>query len=178
MDFFSIPRAYAVAGNENPPAEIIRQIEEIAPMLEKMGWTLRTGGGKGTEASFEKHVEKKEVYLPWKKFNAHYSKNTRNLPEAENIIKRIMPNYDDLKQGVKPIFCRNAHTILGKDLSNPVKFLIAWTDDGCETKEKVGRSTGFSGIAISLACAMKLPIFNLRNATARERLEDYLRQNS
>ena len=64
--------------------------------------------------------------------------------------------------------------VLGSNLRDPVKFLVVWTPDGAETTDKVNaRTTGFTAQSIKIACASKIPVFNLHNQDALQRCKDY-----
>lgn len=171
-------KAYGVVANPDAPDNILSLIGAIATRLEAMGYTLRTAGGNGLEEAFEKTTETKEVYLPWRNFNNRQSKFTRNMPEANDVVRPFAPSFDTLKPAVQAIIASKAHTVLGKDLKSPIQFLITYTADGCETVGNKTAKTGFSGTSIAIASSMRIPVFNLKNADAVDRLKQYLSSQS
>lgn len=48
--------------------------------------------------------------------------------------------------------------------------VVCWTPDGCESQATRTKATGGTGLAIALADSMGIPVFNLRNAGALERV--------
>lgn len=171
---FQMYKAYGVVANPDAPEGIMSQIGSIATRLEAMGYTLRTAGGKGMEEAFEQVTENKEVHIPWRNFNERQSKFTRNAKEADDVVRPFAPGFDGLKPAVQAIIASKAHTVLGKDLKNPIRFLITYTQDGCENTANKTAKTGFSGTSIALASSLRIPVFNLKNSDALERLKQYL----
>ena len=77
----------------------------------------------------------------------------------------------------KLLHARNCHQILGAGLDDPVRFVIAWTPDGCESEEQRYRATGGTGQAIALASQQGVPVVNLANPRAIPRISDLLPQH-
>ena len=61
--------------------------------------------------------------------------------------------------------------ILGLELDCPTEFVVCWTPDGCESHLKRTSKTGGTGLAISLASKLGIPIYNLYNEDSKECLE-------
>lgn len=57
---------------------------------------------------------------------------------------------------------RNAYQVLGKNLKSPVKFVLCYTDDGCQTDAERTRKTGGTGQAITIADFNNIPVINLQ----------------
>lgn len=178
MDFFDVPKSFAIMGSKEHPPETLRLAEEVAEYLKSISGfkvIVRTGGNLGFEEIFEKVISEKEVFLPWKGFNGNRdSKYTRPSPKCSEIISKIILTFDKIKEGAKPIFMRIAHVILGKDLNARAECLITWSPDGAETKDKVNVKTGYASTAILLANAVKIPVFNLHNPDAFDRLKVFV----
>lgn len=183
---YSFYKAYAGTGNPDAPSEVLKQIAHIAKMLDEKEYTLRSGRGLGPDMAFENNSTRKEIYLPWYKFNVQDPSNTpvadentviynRVSKEALEAIKPFTPTFDNLKDSVKIILGRSVHLMLGKDMKSPVKFLVCWTQDGCESAKNRTSKTGYTGLAISIASAIKVPVFNLKNTDAMNRLSAYIR---
>lgn len=174
MSDFQLYKAYAGLSNPDTPEAIQVQMKKMAVYLEEQGYTLRTNGGKGGEEALEAAVKIKEIHLPWKKFNDHDSKFNKTTDSAKSVIRNFAPSFDTLKPAVQIIVASKAHVILGKDLQNPVKFLICWTQDGAETVEERNPRTGFIGVGIALAASLKIPVFNLQKPDALDRLKQFI----
>lgn len=178
MDFFDVPKSIAVMGSKEHPAEILRLAQEVAEYLKSVSGfkiIIRTGGNDGIEKVIADSLGNKEVFLPWKGFNNNReSKYTKPSPGCEDVIRKIILTFDNIKEGAKPIFLRIAHVILGKDLNARAECLITYSPDGAETKEKVNSKTGYASSSILLANAAKIPVFNLHNPDAFERIKDFI----
>lgn len=169
-------KAYIGIGNPDTPFTTQQQITQLAAKLEGLGYTLRTDGGQGGSEAFAKGAVTKEVIIPWKKFNGQDSKFCKNLPEATNIVRQFAPSFDTLKESVQAIIASKAHLVLGPDLTQPALFMVCWSADGTEDGKKRTAKTGYIGTPLSIAAANGIPVFNLKNADALDRLKQFLSQ--
>lgn len=165
---------YAGIGSRKTPEDILRTMQHAAADLSLSGWTLRSGGANGADSAFESAVARKEIFLPWKGFNGSaspmYEAPDSAMSEAARIAETLHPGWHRLSQGAKKLMTRNIRQILGQNLDDPVAFVICWTPDGCESHENRTRATGGTGQAISLASLRGIPIINLKNADALDRI--------
>jgi hypothetical protein len=170
---------YAGIGSRKTPIEIRKFMTKIASKLESLGWTLRSGAAPGADWAFERGVKNevmKEIYLPWAGFNDSRS-TLHDLPldrMAKDIAEPHHPTWNYLKKQTKDLMGRNVYQILGAHLDKPVKFVICYTEDGCESKEDRSLETGGTGLAISLADSLGIPVFNLKNEDSRKRLQSFI----
>lgn len=170
-------KAYVGIGNPDTPYTVQNQISGLASKLEDLGFTLRSDGGQGGSEAFLRSVkELKEIIIPWKKFNGQESKFCKNKPEAVDIVRKFAPSFDTLKESVQAIIASKAHLVLGPDLLQPAKFLVCWSSDGIEDGKKRTAKTGYVGTPLSIAGAYDIPIFNLKNPDALDRLKQFLAQ--
>lgn len=158
---------YAGIGSRETPSSLKLSIKRIALALEKMGYTLRSGGAEGADTFFEKHVKDKEIYLPWKDYNGNKSPLYGNTPEwATQMALEYHPNYARLTDGAKKMMDRNSMQIFGDDQSQPVEFVVCWTKDG--------KASGGTGQAMRIARGHGIKIFNLYNKSDVEELDKFL----
>lgn len=81
-----------------------------------------------------------------------------------------------LKLSERELMIRNFHTrsvyqILREYLNNPVRMVICWTPDGATTLDEYTMGvTGGTGIAIALADALGVPVFNLNRQDHLDRI--------
>jgi len=170
----SLYKPYAATGNRDAPPEIISKFEAIAKKLEALGYTARVGGFEGIEEAVEKATTKNEIHLPWRDFAQKQSKFTFTTDRAMAIAKMFHPTFDTMKKSVQLFLAKNARLVMGDKVNSPALFLLCWTEDGVESiKEKTSRS-GFTGHPIAIASAVGIPIFNLGNPSAEQRLNVYL----
>lgn len=155
---------YTGIGSRETPQHMLTLITRIASVLDGMGYTLRSGGADGADLAFEEGATNKEIYLPWNKFN----NSSSDLVYGDNylsnyIAKDLHPAWPNLKQGARRLMARNVNQVLGTDFNNPSEFVLCWTSDGCESHEARTSKTGGTGLAISLASKLDIPIYNLSN---------------
>lgn len=167
-----LPVAFAVS--KDAPESLLPLIKQIAELLNDRKYTIRIGGNKDFDEYFEKEALKKEIHLPWRGFNEKESKLTFNSDQAMHLAKLHSPVFDTLPNAVKAIITRNVRVMLGKDLKSPALFTIIWSPDGCEHNKNRSIKTGNVGILVSLSSLLRIPVFNLANPNAMERLTSYL----
>lgn len=167
----------SVAGNKEAPPEVLAKIKELVTFLSDNGFTVRTGCDGAVElAADEAAVQKRERILPWRDFAEKESKLTWNSERAFFVAKMFHPTFDTMKKGIQHILAKNARLILGDKMNSPSRLLLVWTEDGIEhAKNKTGK-TGLVGHTIAIASAAGVPIYNLGNPTAEQRLREYVAQ--
>ena len=154
---------YAGIGSRKTPPNILNFMTEYAKYLSAKNIILRSGGAIGADKAFEKGAgENKEIY---------YAKDATK--ESTKIAKQFHPCWDKLSQYAKKLHSRNVFQILGKNLCNPVDFLVCWTEDGCNSNLTRSISTGGTGTAISMADYYDIPIFNLKDPLCRINLLEF-----
>ena len=161
-------KAYAGIGSRETPDNALRTMGIMAGELERFGFTLRSGGAGGADLAFENGVtdtKNMEIYLPWPYFNGHSElgvvwPDPDRVAEARLISAKFHPIWDRLKPSVQHLHTRNVFQVLGRDLNDPVKFVICWTEGG--------KHGGGTGQAIRIAQAYSVPIFDLGSVSAME----------
>ena len=174
---FTIYKPYAVTGNRDMPEHLIAKMVELVKKLEGLGYTLRTGGLEGVEEAVENAATietKKEVILPFRDFNQKKSKFTYVSDRAHAVAKMFFPSYDTIKKGAQLFLAKNARLVMGNNMTSPALFLLCWTEDGVEAARDRTMRTGFTGHPIAIASTIGIPVFNLGNPSAEQRLSLYL----
>jgi len=156
---------YTGIGSRQTPPSILELMSKVAEKLDATH-TLRSGGADGADSAFENHTDNKVIYLPWKSFNDNDSKYNTVGPMAFDIAKQFHPAWERLSQGGQKLMARNVYQVLGHKLDSPSSFVICWTPNG-ELK-------GGTALAIKLAMHYKIPVFNLANKDARDRLTKFI----
>ena len=170
---------YAGIGSRRTPPEVLARMRRLARRLAQLGFVLRSGAADGADAAFEAGCDEaqgaKSIWLPWKGFNGHSSEHCcYPTPAHEAVAAQCHPVWDRLSQGPRKLHSRNVGQCLGEDLATPVAFVLAWTPDGCESASTRTRETGGTGMAIAIASQHGIPIINLRNSNAMERLKQLM----
>lgn len=146
---------YAGVGSRETPEDVCKTMRNLAIVLWKKGYTLRSGGAKGADTAFELGAgPKKEIFL---------AKDA--TPEAIEMAAKFHPAWNRCDPSARKLHARNCMIMLGRDLKeeDAVKFVIAWTKDG--------KASGGTGQALRMAEHYNIPIYNLKNMTGQEILE-------
>lgn len=148
---------YTGIGARKTPDNILLTMVSISRLLDRKGYTLRSGGADGADSAFEEGATlvQPEIYLPWAGFNGKTSVYPRPRPETFEIAKSYHPRWDNLSSAAKKFMARNVHQVLGWDMVTLSDFIICWTNNG--------GITGGTGQALRIAQACSIPIFNLYN---------------
>lgn len=158
---------YAGIGSRRTPTKFQTIFYEIGKYLGKKDFCLRSGGAMGADQAFERGCDlvlgNKEIYLPWKNFNASNSGLIVSDPRAFEIAEQFHPNWSNLSSGGRKLQARNSHQILGIDLNNPTNFVVCWTPDG--------KGSGGTGQALRIAKFYNIPVFD---AGAYEHPKDFI----
>lgn len=143
---------YTGVGSRSTPKHALDLMSNIASVLGRSGWTLRSGGAAGADSAFERGCGSnfKEIY---------YARDC--TPEAQKIASRYHPAWNRCSAYVRKLHGRNSFQVLGRDLNTPSKFLICWTPDGCAQHSSRSIKTGGTGTAISIAWYWNADIYNL-----------------
>jgi hypothetical protein len=168
---------YVITGNREAPSEVVELMKRMVTLLEKNGYTMRSGGMDGPEDAVEKVAIKKEIHLPWKDFNNKDSKFTFTPNHAKEIAAKFQPGYEGLKPVIQTFLAKNVRMLMGKDLKGPALFMITWSEDGAETLSEKTIKTGNAGHAVAIASTLRIPVFNLGKQGAESRLNSYLNLN-
>jgi len=162
-----------IGARKNVPPKILALMTKLAARLDDLGFTMRSGGANGSDDAFERGATKKEIYLPWQGFNKRNSDFDSATSEAYRLAELIYP-LPLTDPTTRAFMGRNSHQVLGRTLREPSDFVVCWTKDGVETAAKRDRGTGGTGQAIELASWFKIPVFNLCNANAMERITEHV----
>jgi hypothetical protein len=157
-------KIYTGIGARDTPMAGIKAMHDFGQALAQHGFILRSGAAGGADTAFESgcdiHQGKKEIYLPWPKFNNHPSSLYEISDKAMEIASEFHPNWNACSDGAKKMMARNVYQVTGLDLSTKSDFVICWTKDG--------KASGGTGQAIRMAEFLGIPVYNLKNQTKDE----------
>lgn len=156
-------RFYAGIGAQLTPKPVCRRMTAIAVRLRERGYILRSGAADGADTAFELGAgEDAEIYLPEPRFRGHRSPLYRITDTALELAERFHPAWHRCSPRARNFHARNCYQVLGYDLETPVEFVVCWTADG--------KASGGTGQAIRIATAHSIPVFNLFDPGALDRL--------
>lgn len=170
-------RCYAGIGSRATPADVLDLMRSLAARLAVAGWTLRTGGAAGADSAFLAGAEGAdgavELYLPWPGFRGH-ADATLHEPSAAALAlaARRHPAWERCGGAARKLHARNGHQVLGVALNAPCSLVLCWTRDG--SLDGTGPGSGGTGQALRIAAAAQVPVFNLRRAGHRRRIESFI----
>ena len=168
---------YVYLTEQSIPDEVVNKIEALAKALGKKDFVFRTIADK-TDKVGNKILAledcKKEIYLPWAKFNESYPEPVLKYPTQTvyEICKAYMKGFEKCPAAVRAINSAYAHTMVGKDGNNQIDFLICYTEGGAEGFGKGFdfKKEGRLGYFISMCNELNIPIFNLKKEESFKRL--------
>lgn len=141
----------------------------IAGELEKLGYTLNSGGAKGADLSFECGVRSPSMKNVFRTSDA--------TDETRAIARELHPKHRELMGVALDLFARNTNQVFGRNLDITVDFVVCYTRDGCETARERNRDTGGTGQAIEMADRKGAPVFNMKKKDWLERLNAFLKSH-
>jgi hypothetical protein len=148
---------YAGIGSRKAPKDVLEKIFSLSRFLDSKGFKLRSGGAEGPDEYFALGSSQKEVLRP-----------SDATQEAVAYVSKFHPAWERCGEYVRQLHGRNAQIIFGKDLTNPVDFVVCWTPNG---KVVGGTATG-----IKMAQANKIDVYNLAIKADILRLKGFLHE--
>jgi hypothetical protein len=150
---------YAGIGSRETPHDILKLMTKLARKLSREGYVLRSGGAKGADTAF--HAGVLDVCGDAQIFTAQHA----NF-ESMKLAAYFHPNWLACSDYAKRLHARNGMILLGKDLQDPVQFIICWTPNG--------EVVGGTGQALRIAASYKIPVRNLAIKEHYEAAIDYV----
>lgn len=156
---------YTGIGHRDTPLKVKSYIKQIAKRLSLVEYTLRSGGADGADSFFEEGVigKRKEIYLPWKRFNNNYSPLYDIGEKAYNKVEQYFnewslskTEFKDIKDGAKKLFIRNYYQLVGYD-DIKSDFVIYYAD-----QDNSGKPMGGTGFAVYMANKLNIPSYNIK----------------
>ena len=161
-------KIYAGIGSRKVPDDIGNLMTKISKRLSEKGYLLRSGAAKGSDKKFEEGV-KLSIVNGKPKYNKEIFTAWDCTKEALILASNYHPAFHNCKDYTRKLHGRNAMIILGKELNEPVDFVVCWTENG---KDKGG-----TGLAIRLSEEKEIKIYNLYYDDVRKKFEKWLLKN-
>lgn len=161
-------------GSRDLPEDIGKQIDRLMEDLNDYTngkLIVHTGDADGSDLRFKKNAKNCISYIPFKGFNGSDSKFYDVCTKAKILASFHHPYFDKMKPVTQNLMGRNVYQVMSGTFDNWVDCVICYTSDGAEKASdvKVG-VTGGTGLAISLADTLGIPVFNLKNEDAVSRI--------
>ncbi|PNG49175.1 MULTISPECIES: hypothetical protein [unclassified Variovorax] len=176
--------SYTGIGSRSTPPEQLLRLRDLAAMLAREGYELRSGGADGADTACEEGCDlaggAKSIWLPWPGFQNRWPNPAHRtflpLTRAFEIAEQLHPRWPFLTRGPRALHARNTHQCLGHTLDDPSEFALCWTADGAQSEADVNSKTGGTGTAIRLSSQRGMPVFNLAREGAEDALLAFLAQ--
>jgi hypothetical protein len=150
-------KIYTGIGARKVPDKLKTQINYIGWFLAEQKYTLRSGAANGCDKAFEEGCDKfggkKEIYLPWFKFNDSESNLYNISEEAYEVAAHYHPNWNACTNASKKFLGRDVYQVLGLDLKTETNFIVCYTPDG--------KLVGGTSQALRIANDKGIKIFNI-----------------
>lgn len=152
-------KTYAGFGARETPGDVLFRMRYIAAKLRSYDFWLRSGGAPGADRAFQEEAGTKSFIYHEDAAAGHIA--------AFQMAARFHPAWDSLAVGSRRKHARNCYIMLSPTLSEPVDFGVCWSLDAKEL--------GGTGMGIRIAKAFQIPLFNLAEPDAEERLFEFAR---
>lgn len=171
-------RGIVLAGNFGAQEGLVPMIREIASIIKQNGFNIRASNLDGFDKLVVQNVPDAEFHIPWKGFNdCHNPANTYYSEKALEFAKRYHPEWGTLKDSHQKFFAKNVTLVLGKSLESHAHAAIIWSDDGVESPSNRGQRSAHAGHIAALCHATGIPVINISNPNAVQRLRALLEGN-
>jgi hypothetical protein len=101
----------------------------------------------------------------------------QDVPRFIALEGKARADLTEREQAMASLHTLRVFQVLQEDLEQPVNMVICWTPDGAVTREECSiETTGGSGIAIALAHALSIPVFNLQREDHLARICDFINE--
>ena len=157
---------YAGIGARATPDAVLADMDVIAGWLARTGWHLSSGGADGADSAFAAGAPagQRTIWLPWRGYNGHRGPDCWVLSAAAmaaciEIAAPLHPAWERCSPAVRKLHARNAAVLLDGTQDRPVDAVVAWSEHG--------QAVGGTGMAIRIAEARGIPVFNLGAMTPR-----------
>ena len=146
---------YAGIGNRSISYEVSSWLEKLATYLSHLGYNLRSGNAKGTDTAFQNGSNGKYV--------AFVARDA--TPDAIELASKFHPAWYMCNDYAKQLHGRNSMIILGKELNDPVKFVVCYAID---------EESGGTALGIKIARANNIPVFNMFKEGSYQQLLEFI----
>lgn len=149
----------------------------IAEQLQKTGWLLRSGHGRGADQAFEAGTkpENKEIWVPYFGYNEcvkvpHFHE-VNMTEEVVSIAADHHPVWDKLQIEAKLLCARNIPVLLGSDLKTFSDLIIYWK---LKSEHGLIDKKGGTNHTLRVARTYGIPSFNIAIEEDRHALNELI----
>jgi hypothetical protein len=162
------------------PEDIYKKLLAVSKVIMEQGYTFRHTGNKDNalhNAILKLEGAKVESYMPWKKFNPNVESPKMSTPTGYRVAIGIHRAFMRLPAAVRAILSKDTNALLGTEATDPVDFVLAWTDGGAEVLaakadfKKIGNNT----FILQVCSRANITVLNAYNSNFIERIKAMLK---
>ena len=155
---------YAGIGSRSTPEPVLETMRNLAAVLARQDYMLRSGGAQGADKAFEAGCDaaggSKRIFKSADARGWAYEEADRHIPANR-------PPFEHWKPYVRGLIARNMMQILGRNGDQPASFVLCWT----QADVADGGGTGY---AIRCARAHHVPVYNMNHPEVMMRLAEWV----
>ena len=164
-----------VMGNENFPPDIVPKLERVIRAIEAKNVIVRAAPIRGLSKVAQETAAKPELHIPFKNFdNIENPASYFTTEYCSALATRYIPDVDKLPMVIKAIYTSLPRLVFGKNLDKPAQLAIIWSEDGCQKPAEITMRSGFSGHVLKLCASSGIPVINLQQPDAEQRVMQFL----
>jgi len=163
------------------PEQAYKIMLAVAKIAMSYGYTFRHTGNKDNalhNAILAIENAKTESYLPWKKFNPNIQNPKLPNSIGYRIAITIHSVYMKLPAAVRAILAKDVNALLGSNATDPVDFVIAWSDGGDEVLKRNAdfKKIGNNTFILQTCKRANIPVLNAFNSDFIERTKNIVKK--
>lgn len=164
---------------EKAPDEVFEKIVLILPLLNEKGFTYRSTASTRDPADkfMMNNYFKKKFFLPFKKAGNGVAAETEYpAKKAYQYMLTVDKFFSKAPQTVRSFIANVAHVMLGKNLDQPLDFLLVYTPCGSKTLKGLDfKKTKTMYKEFKIADHYGIPIFNLKDPNCIGDLKEFIK---
>ena len=172
---------YIGVGASYAPSNVVSTMYKLGCRFAELGYGLRTLDNSEIDRAIRKGCQdscgKVTVYVPWQKNNNDNVLYVKPTQESYSHCDRMNPAFEKMHMQTKAIKARIANLLFGNDTEIAAKFIVCWSKDAAENISSITKETGEISDVLEMKPTYSMPVFNLQNSDAMQRLGELINSN-
>lgn len=174
---------FAANGGKTIPEDTLNLVYKLIKLISGKGYTFRNGLAGDDPITQYVHNDETidiESHVPFKKFNpeAINPLYTTGNPEAYSKAANLHKSFLTLSPVARVMYANYVATILGSSTTDPVDFILIYTECGSEALPKKDinwEHIGNTYLPMRLGYIAGIPIINVKNTESIKKLNELLK---
>jgi hypothetical protein len=193
-------RTFSCYSDIDIPMTLLENIDKLVERLAERKFKMRSVGNSKVplDKVIRDRYDNVELILPFKDFDgnpegkitfpteqAHKfacrieldkQKSIRERKQLPYIEEECLDDYNGLRNYIKLFNARDVHILVGPECDTALNLMIVYTECGSETTSKLDyKKAGYNVSDIIKLCdKLAIPVFNLKNPDAFDRIKEFL----